>query len=52
MYVTDGNISESTRNSSNQDLLFKLSKVLDVSMSSEAAHFPFGQEKGSSARGT
>ena len=51
-YITDGNISESTRNNSNQNSLFnfKLSIILDVPMSSEAAHFPFGQEKGSGAR--
>lgn len=52
-YITDGNILESTRNNSNQDLLFnfKLSILLDVPTSSEAAHFSFGQEKGSGVRG-
>lgn len=47
-YITDRIISESTRNNSNQDLLFnfKLSIVLDVPSPVRRLIFPLGKRKG------
>lgn len=53
VYITEGSISESTRNNSNQDILLncKLSSIVEAPISTKTAHFPIGQEKGSGGRG-